>query len=292
MFYFRISEVKSLKTSFYTELLSYGESENRLIMLLSIFATCCLILSTAFVLIVIRLYGKYWDPRIVPFHQNLDLVKGFPVATTLLISSKGELLTFNSVENKLSLLPGLPKLSRKPTENIFAFTQGQNIKFISTDFQKKIVDYDIAKKSHRKLPKSEFPCQKAGLNTYGFMWKKFFFVACELKMDDMVDFGNDYSYFQTYVWWIEREKWTPGPQIVSGNHHCSVPINDEEILVIDNDKLTRMKLFKEEVITAPNHLKLEYDFVSSDCVIPGHEFCWKTLGLRTCASFQAKNYQR
>lgn len=48
-----------------TEFISYKESEIRLIGLLSVSSLCFLALSTAFVLIVIRIYGQYQDPILV-----------------------------------------------------------------------------------------------------------------------------------------------------------------------------------------------------------------------------------
>ena len=53
--------------------LTYRESEKRLIILGSIIAVCLLLVSTAFVLIVVRLYGKYKTPKLYqPEQGNIE----------------------------------------------------------------------------------------------------------------------------------------------------------------------------------------------------------------------------
>ena len=59
-----------------SEFLTYEESEKRLILVGSILALCSLMVSTAFVAIVIRLYGKYTTPRSISYQppSNSGLV--------------------------------------------------------------------------------------------------------------------------------------------------------------------------------------------------------------------------
>ena len=59
-----LSSIWTVATT-YNELLSYKESEIRIIGLLSLSSLCFLALSTAFLLIVIKIYGQYWDPILV-----------------------------------------------------------------------------------------------------------------------------------------------------------------------------------------------------------------------------------
>ena len=48
-----------------SEDITYEDSERRLIVIGSIFALCCLLVSTVFVIWIIRIYGKFITPRLI-----------------------------------------------------------------------------------------------------------------------------------------------------------------------------------------------------------------------------------
>ena len=93
-FFFRMC--KGMVTSPDTnEDLSYEESEKRLILLGLIFAFCSLILSTAFVIIILRLYGKFIDPLLISLNPKSSKFHGFPFPSVLMLSSTGNIIEFS-----------------------------------------------------------------------------------------------------------------------------------------------------------------------------------------------------
>ena len=154
--------------------LTYEESEIRLIGLLSIFATCLLILATAFVLIVFRLYGLYVDPRMIDFQSERKI--GFPLPMKLLMAPSGYLLTYSFTQNKIYALPGLKKFSMKNHETRFAYEESGSIFFLSTDSEKNVVQYNIKDQSHRQVKNSQIPQHLSDFWTYGFRVQNMFWV--------------------------------------------------------------------------------------------------------------------
>lgn len=134
---------------------TYEESEIRLIVLLLIFATCFLTLSTAFLLIANRLFGLYKESKIVHFTPEKRI--GFPVPRKLFIAPNGKLLVYDFVENSFGELKNLQKLPSKDTETKFAFEFDGNIYFISTDKNKNVVQYNIKQRNHRELKNTKIP---------------------------------------------------------------------------------------------------------------------------------------
>ena len=148
-----------------TEILSYKESELRLIMVLSIFALACLSVSTAFVLIVTRLYGLYKDPKVVPFQEASQIFA--PKDTEVLfVAQTGDIGSLNLDSAKFSKLQGLERLQNGKSAEIYVFQHGYSVNFVRVQQHKTIVRYDPRNQKHREVPGSKFPYY---LHGYSFL---------------------------------------------------------------------------------------------------------------------------
>ena len=142
-------------------------------------------------------------------------------------STYGHLLTFNAVENNVSALAGLEKLPMKEFENYFAFEAEESIFFISTNFQRNVVKYNLKDNSHRIVRNSQIPDAPGhapsltNCNTYGFRVGYNFFVVKGL------DKSGNYDQFtgSTWIWNIKKGKWFKGGlKLVGDGNVCYVPI--------------------------------------------------------------------
>ena len=98
----------------YYEFITHKKSEHRLILLGSIFALCLLTLATAFVLITIRLFGKYFQLVTLNYKTEPSEISGFPYPVTLMILHSGHIIEFSTISKKKNEKNGLPGLDKLP----------------------------------------------------------------------------------------------------------------------------------------------------------------------------------
>ena len=151
-------EPKSIPIRKYYEFITHEESEKRIILLGSIFALCLLTLATAFVLITIRLFGKYFQVTLT-YKTEPSEISGFPYPVTLMILHSGHIIEFSTIslsKNENIGLPGLDKLPKnKKTTDTFAFESQGYIFFLSTNNQQNAIKYSIYGQNHREISKSK-----------------------------------------------------------------------------------------------------------------------------------------
>jgi hypothetical protein len=99
-----------------SENLNYEESERRLIVIGSIFATCCLLVSTVFVIWIIRIYGKFITPGLRSMQSKTLIPNGLPSPYVLMVANTGDIIEFSFHQKKFNLdgLPNLKMLPHKP----------------------------------------------------------------------------------------------------------------------------------------------------------------------------------
>ena len=152
----------------YYEFLTHKKSEHRLILLGSIFALCLLTLATAFVLITIRLFGKYFQITL-NYKTEPSEISGFPYPVTLMILHSGHIIEFSTISKKKNEKNGLPGLDKLPknkkyndesihqilSTNTFAFESQGYIFFLSTNNQRNVIKYNIYGRNHREISESK-----------------------------------------------------------------------------------------------------------------------------------------
>ena len=233
-----------------SEILHYQESEIRLIMVLAIFAFCCLALVTSFVVIIMRLYQSYIVPEIVPFKERLE-IKGLTSSEVLLgkkfqitdlfynkpilsiVFESGAVRSFDPRTNSLSKLDGLTKLPSGDTD-LFAFEDKRFLYFVRTRYGKAIVSYDKALMVHREIVGSQFKYgQPSDIMLSAKIGDKIIIVRTEGGVGaKYTNFGSSSGqrYGQSFIWHIRRQKWTKGPTLhhdISKDYHikCFVGLN-------------------------------------------------------------------
>ena len=137
-------------------------------MLGSIFALCLLTLATAFVLITIRLFGKYFQITL-NYKTEPSEISGFPYPVTLMILHSGHIIEFSTISKKKNEKNGLPGLDKLPknnnyneeypwlswSTNTFAFESQGYIFFLSTNNQRNVIKYNIYGRNHREISESK-----------------------------------------------------------------------------------------------------------------------------------------
>ena len=137
-------------------------------MLGSIFALCLLTLATAFVLITIRLFGKYFQITL-NYKTEPSEISGFPYPVTLMILHSGHIIEFSTISKKKNEKNGLPGLDKLPknnnyneeypwlswSTNTFAFESQGYIFFLSTNNQQNVIKYNIYGRNHREISESK-----------------------------------------------------------------------------------------------------------------------------------------
>mgnify|MGYP006874406322 FL=1 len=283
-----------------SENITYEESERRLIVIGSIFALCCLLVSTVFVIWIIRIYGKFITPRLISVQSKILMPSGLPSPYLLIVSDTGDMVEFSYHQKKFNLggLPNLKMLPHKPNKNIYAFEHHGAIYFLSTDEKQNVIRYDLINKRHRIIPNSKFPI--AGQNdhekshhsmygacarTFGVQIMDYYWIILGDNMDGLMS-------LKTSLWSMKKEKWIEGPnfqdsefagQVVGfeGNEICLVGVgNGEAYLLIDYRLVLGYNFYKNQWKngTLPK-LKVWDDYT------------W-TIHQHSCVFYQNKNYER
>ena len=186
----------------YYEFITHEESEKRIILLGSIFALCLLTLATAFVLITIRLFGKYFQVTL-NYKTEPSEIAGFPYPVTLMILHSGQIIEFSTISKKKNEKNGLPGLDKLPknkkyndewSTNTFAFESQGYIFFLSTNNQQNVIKYSIYGQNHREISKSK-------IRNYHF--------------DQLISPGNSGNNFKTHGVQIGGFYW-----IILGSNTC------------------------------------------------------------------------
>ena len=171
------------------EILTYEESEIRLILLGVISSVILLTCATAFLSIVFRISKYYTDPIILRYEKSNNVL-GFPIPTVLIVDYTGYFATYspitsefrNDLPNGNSKMEKLPKASISFGETVCQKFHG--VKIYSAEYNgqlyfmyplkdRPVVKYDLESKYHRVL-RSGAPFthldSSAGVQVGSYFW--------------------------------------------------------------------------------------------------------------------------
>ena len=289
-----------------SEDITYEESEKRLIVIGSIFALCCLLVSTVFVIWIIRIYGKFVTPTLRSVQSKIMMPSGLPSPYLLILSDTGDIVEFSYHQKKFNLggLTNLKMLPHKPNKNIYAFERHGAIYFLSTDEKQSVIRYDLVSKRHKIVPNSKFPI--AGQNdqqqcrvttpttrtqygtcarTFGIQMMDYYWIIFGDNMDGLMS-------LETSLWSMKKEKWIEGPNFLDsgfagevagfkGNEICLVGVgNGEAYLLIDY-----------RLVLGYNFYKNQWKNGTLPKLKGGYDYKW-ALHQHSCVFYQDKNYER
>ena len=289
-----------------SEDITYEESERRLIVIGSIFALCCLLVSTVFVIWIIRIYGKFITPRLISVPSKILMPTSLPSPYLLIVSDTGDIVEFSYHQKKFNLdgLPNLKKLPHKPNKNIYAFERHGAIYFLSTDEKQNVIKYDLISKRHKTIPNSKFPIagqndnEKCRLNTpqsmygacartFGVQMMDYYWIILGENMDGMMS--------NTSLWSMKKEKWIEGPNFQdSGNaRHFDKDFGfeDNEICLVGVGNGEAYLLIEYRLVLGYNFYKKQW----KNGTLPKSK-AWDDYTLafhqHSCIFYQGKNYER
>ena len=277
-----------------SENLTYEESERRLIVIGSIFAIFCLMVSTVFVIWIIRIYGRFITPRLISVQSKILIPNGLPSPYVLMVADTGDIIEFSYHQKKFNLdgLPNLKKLPHKPYKNIYAVERQGAIYFLSTDDKQNVIKYDLKSNRHKAIPKSKFliadiKCTHQicpQMRTHGVQIMDHYWIILGDNKDGLLS--------KTSLWSMKKEKWIEGPNFLdsgftgevagfNGNEICLVGVGNGEAYILIDYRLVlgynfRKKQWKNGILP---QLKC------------GVDYTW-TIHQHSCIFYQNKNYER
>jgi len=287
-----------------SENITYEESERRLIVIGSIFALCCLLVSTVFVIWIIRIYGKFITPRLRSVQSKILMPSGLPSPHLLIVSDTGDIVEFSYHQKKFNLggLPNLKMLPHKPHKNIYAFERHGAIYFLSTHEKQNVIRYDLISKRHKTIPNSKFPItgqndnEKCRLNTYHSMYglcartfgvqiMDYYWIIFGDNMDGLMS-------LETSLWSMKKEKWIEGPNFqdsgfagqfagFKGHEICLVGVGNGEVYLLIDYRL----------VLGYNFYKNQWKNGTLPKLKAVDDYTW-TIHQHSCVFYQDKNYER
>ena len=279
-----------------SENLTYEESESRLIVIASIFAICCLLVSTVFVIWIIRIYGRFITPRLISVQPKISIPNDLPSPYILMVADTGDIIEFSYHQKKFNLdgLPNLKMLPHKPHKNIYAVERQGAIYFLSTDDKQNVIKYDLISNRHKTIPNSKFPIddpyhdkftQSESRRTLGVQIMDHYWIIS----------GENLS--KTSLWSMKKEKWIEGPNF----KHSGVPIHFDNQYGFTGKEICLVGVGSGEAyILIDYRLVLGYNFPKKQWkngILPcknvkcGVDFTWK-IHQHSCVFYQNKNYER
>ena len=283
-----------------SENLNYEESERRLIVIGSIFATCCLLVSTVFVIWIIRIYGKFITPGLRSMQSKTLIPNGLPSPYVLMVANTGDIIEFSFHQKKFNLdgLPNLKMLPHKPYKSIYAVERQGAIYFLSTDDKQNVIKYDLISNQHKTIPKSKFPI--AGHNddycsqllndckrTLGVQIMDHYWIILGENKEGLLS--------NTNLWSMKKEKWIEGPNFKDsgvpihfdknygfrGNEICLVGVGNGEVYILIEYRLVLGYNFQKKQWKIGTLPQLKFDV----------DYTW-TIHQHSCVFYQNKNYER
>ena len=183
------------------DILTYEESEIRLITLGIISSLALLTCSTAFMSITIRISGYYKDPVVLHYKDKESI--GFPDPKILLVNYSGDYTIYSPIFNTLEKLPNLkqivkakklPELLEYERYKIHAAEYKNNLYFMYSDQSSNVIKYDLYTKKHRVI--NNTPSAKSHMGECsGIQIGKYFWIILGEDTKKNSFFGTD-SRFQ------------------------------------------------------------------------------------------------
>ena len=279
-----------------SENLTYEESERRLIVIASIFAICCLLVSTVFVIWIIRIYGRFITPRLISVQSKIP--NGLPSPYVLMVADTGDIIEFSYHQKKFNLdgLPNLKMLPHKSFKNIYAVERQGAIYFLSTDDKQNVIKYDLISDRHKTIPNSKFPIagpKDSKCTLYACMRTQ----GVQIMDHYWIILGEDgYGLLsKTSLWSMKKEKWIEGPNFKDsgvpihfddkdgfrGNEICLVGVGNGEAYILIDHRL----------VLGYNFCKKQWKIGTLPQLKVGVDYTW-TIHQHSCVFYQNKNYER
>ena len=254
-------------------------------------------MSSGFIVIIIRLYGKFKTPKLRSLPTEI-LAPGLPSPYLLIVSDKGDIAEYSYVEKKFNLngLLNLKTLPHKSYKNIYVLHHQGALYFLSTDEKQNVVKYDIIDKMKSQIPESKFPI--TGLNgkehcgitygcvrTYGVHIMDHYWIILGEEEYGLTS--------KTSLWSIKKEQWIEGPNIqesgVTDPFHKTWGYKDDEICLVGVGNGEAYILMDIRLVLGYNLYKNQW----KNGILPPLNFgATLKINQNSCVFYQNKNYER
>ena len=253
-------------------------------------------MSTGFIVIIIRLYGKFITPKLRSLPTEI-LAPGLPSPYLLMVSDTGDIAEYSYVEKKFNLngLPDLKTLPHKPYKNIYVFHHQGALYFLSTDEKQNVVKYDIIDKRRMQIPDSKFPITDlntyaycglyACVRTYGVHIMDHYWIILGEKGGGLLS--------KTSLWSVKKEQWIEGPNLqdsgVTNPFHESLSYKDNEICLVGIGNGEAYILIDIRMVLGFNLYKNQW---KNGTLPPSNYGVTLKIHHNSCVFYQSKNYER
>ena len=277
-----------------TENITYEESERRLIVIGSIFAIFCLMVSTVFLIWIIMIYGRFITPSLRSMQSKILIPNGLPSPYVLMVADTGDIIEFSYHQKKFNLdgLPNLKMLPHKPYKNIYAVERQGAIYFLSTDDKQNVIKYDLISNRHKTIPKSKFPMNDIKctqhvcpeMRTHGVQIMDHYWIILGENKDGLLS--------KTSLWSMKKEKWIEGPNFQDSGFAGQVAcFQGKEICLVGVGNGEAYILIDYRLVLGYNFHKKQW----KNGILPqlkcGVDYTW-TIHQHSCVFYQNKNYER
>ena len=295
------------------DILTYEESEIRLITLGIISSLALLTCSTAFMSITIRISGYYKDPVVLHYKDKESI--GFPDPKILLVNYSGDYTIYSPIFNTLEKLPNLNRIvkAKKVLDlnqfeyadyeferyKIHAAEYKNNLYFMYSDQSSNVIKYDLYTKKHRVI--NNTPSAKSHMGECsGIQIGKYFWIILGEDTKKNSFFGTDsrfqYLYgdlrpqLQSSIWSFEKERWFEGPSLY-GLPGINPDINPDTCIVSVGRNTAYFLVdvyllsYNFDTVQWTNHSRMQFWEFNT-------QFDWNSLAFPTCVFYQDKLYRR
>ena len=255
--------------------------------------------STGFVAIIIRLYGKFITPKQRSLQSEIS-VQGLPSPYILMVSDTGYIVEYSHIQKKFNLngLHNLKRLPNKSNKNIYALEHQGAFYFLSTNEKQNVIKYDIIGKVKSQIPESKFPI--SGLNgkencglfngyacvrTYGVHITDHYWIILGEKGGRLMS--------NTSLWSVKKEQWIKGPNLqdsgVTNNFDKEAPYKDNTICLVGVGNGEAYILIDISLVLGFNLYKNQW---KNGALPPSSLGVTLKIHHNSCVFYQNKNYKR
>ena len=255
--------------------------------------------STGFVAIIIRLYGKFITPKQRSLQSEIS-VQGLPSPYILIVSDTGYIVEYSHFQKKFNLngLHNLKTLPSKSNKNIYALEHQGSFYFLSTNEKQNVIKYDLISKVKSQIPESRFPI--SGVNgkencgalhgygcvrTYGVHIADHFWIILGEKDARLTS--------KTSLWSVKKEQWIEGPNLqdseVKNYFDGEAPYKDNTICLVGVGNGEAYILLDTRLVLGFNLFKNQW---KNGALPPSNSGVTLKIHHNSCVFYQNKNYKR